>query len=167
MQLPGEPVVLAILAWEYRRRSRTIEANIAGPAAGWLAAVVPVTLLGMLSLESFALGHMWQWSEFTVLGLITAWSADAALVVVVMALNWGPRWLERIAAALFALLGLLLVISLLGTLNGWRSEWSYLEAQGPPLALWWWPVVNPRGLGFIAAIVSAVTARDVRPVECA
>ncbi|MBL8851529.1 MAG: DUF2339 domain-containing protein [Planctomycetaceae bacterium] len=148
-------LVMAILAWEYRRRGRTLEENDSDQPSGWFAVMVPLTLLGMLCLETYSLAYLSQWSEFTVLGVITAWTAAAALVVVWMSLAWGPRWLERIGAGLFALVGLLLLLELGGTLTGWRSEWSYLNSKGVPQAFWWWPIANPRGLGFIAAIVAA------------
>ena len=150
--------VLAVLAWEYRRRSRTSDLSVPRPTTGWLLAAVPLTILGMFALETFSLGFNLRWSEFTVLGLVTAWTAGAALVVLLIALFRGPRWVERVAAGLYAVVGLLLVGGMFATLVGWRSEWSQLQAQGPPGAYWSWAIANPRGLGFAAAIASAVAA---------
>lgn len=148
--------VLAIMAWEYRRRSRVGEMAAVTSAAGWLLAAVPITLLAMCSLESFVLGHTFEWSGFTVLGLMTAWASLASLGVAAMALSWGPRWLERVATVLYGLTGLLMIVTLLTTLGGWRVEWSHLQTVGTPHAFWRWGIMNPRGLGFVAAIVSAV-----------
>lgn len=161
-------VVLAILAWEYRRRSRTAEGSLPAPASAWLMALVPVTLLAMLSLETFVLGYDFDWSGFTVVGVVTAWASVAAFVLAAIALNWGPRWLERVAFGMYALVGLLMIVTLLTTLGSWSAEWSYMTTKYVPMGFWRWAVLNPRGLGFAAAIISAVAAsvmyaRRVRP----
>lgn len=154
-------LVLAILAWEYQRRGRTTEPEVTGPAAGWLSAAAPITLMAMLTLESFVLADAFHWSGFTLLGLATAWVSVTALAVVVLGVACGPRWLEDIAVWLFALVGLLLLSSLFGTFGGWRSEWSRLQlADAVPY--WRWMIVNPRGLGFVAAIACAVVAMIVQ-----
>ncbi|MFO1096374.1 MAG: DUF2339 domain-containing protein [Planctomycetaceae bacterium] len=150
-------IVLAVLAWEYRRRSNVGE-KLVSQAAGGLMALAPVTLLAMLSLETFALGYNFDWSGFTVLGVVTAWASVAALAVAGMALAWGPRWLERVAAGMYALVGLLMIGILLTTLDGWSAEWSHMTTQSVPMGFWRWPMLNPRGLGFIAAVVSALAA---------
>jgi len=151
-------LVMAILAWEYRRRSRSPEVVEVEPVCGWLAALVPITLAGMLSLESFVLANGFHWSGFTLLGLVTAWCAIAALALAIMSATWGPRWLERVATVAFGLVGLLLVCSLLGTLTGWSGEWSHLQSQETVGTCWRWAVINPRGLGFVAAIICAMAA---------
>lgn len=160
-------VVLAVLAWEYRRRPAADEEfEVAAP--GWLLALVPLTVLAMLLVETYSLGYRGDWSRFSILGVVTLWSAVVAVAVAMMSVRWGPAWLDRVAAALFAWVGLLLVASLLATLASWRSEWSRLAARPGTPAFWEWALVNPRGLGFVAAILAGLAgawlyrSRDAR-----
>ncbi len=163
-------IVMSVLAWEYRRRkvsltgevTRTLEASgslAAAPlAAGWLLALVPITVLAMLIVETFALGDGYNWIAPTYLGLFAVWGALTAVMVLLLSRWWGPAWLERVSLGVFGLVGLLLMISLLATLAGWRSEWSSLTYQGADAGLWRYPLINPRGIGFLAAIAAGAFA---------
>jgi hypothetical protein len=163
-------IVMSVLAWEYRRRkvsltgevTRTLEASgslAAAPlAAGWLLALVPITVLAMLIVETFALGDGYNWIAPTYLGLFAVWGALTAVMVLLLSRWWGPAWLERVTLGVFGLVGLLLMILLLATLAGWRSEWSSLTYQGADAGQWRYPLINSRGIGFLAAIAAGAFA---------
>jgi uncharacterized membrane protein len=165
-------LVLAVLAWEYRRRGplslasageeeRAIETSgplSPGAASGWLLALVPLTVLGMLIVETFSIGYRYDWIGPTVVALFTVWTALAAVLLMALAAMWGPRWMERVGLAVFGLAAICLSVAFVMTLGGWRSDWMQLTAPGADPGIWRWPMVNPRGIGFLFAIGSAVAA---------
>ncbi|HTI51535.1 MAG TPA: DUF2339 domain-containing protein, partial [Planctomycetaceae bacterium] len=103
---------LGILAWEYRRRRTAFEAgrlatgaptrtllddSIFGaiPPAALMIAAIPLTLMGLLIVETFAFGHARHWLFPTYTGLFEIWTALAALSLVAVGALWGPRALQK------------------------------------------------------------------------
>ncbi|REJ83290.1 MAG: DUF2339 domain-containing protein [Planctomycetota bacterium] len=153
-------LVMAILAWEYRRRRDSEATSVllreSSLTAGWLTALVPMTLLGMMIVETFVLGYRYDWIGPTLVGLFTVWTALAAAMLLVTAVRVGPEWLNRVGLGLFALVALLLLASLGGTLIDWRSEWHRLSGHGAIPGIWRLPLMNPRGVGFLSAMGAAI-----------
>jgi hypothetical protein len=168
-------IVFGVLAWEYRKRSTFAGANAAWqgaidsehPAApsptsssatflhGWLLAAVPITVLGMLLIESFAAGMVRHWNILSMFGTFEVWIAAVAFVLVWLSATCGPRWLDKVGLGVFVLLALFLVGSSLTTLDQWRGMWSRLE-ESP--GAWSMFLFNPRGMGFVAALVASAAA---------
>lgn len=161
-------IVLVVLAWEYRRGGGRLETESTGAkwapdvsieqAAGTLLALAPLTLLGMLIVETFAIGHRFDWIGPTVLGLFIVWSSLAAVGLVVLSRQIGPEWLSRVGVGVFALTALFLLVSLFGTLSGWRGEWRSLTANGAEPGIWAWFLINPRAIGYLFAMGAAAAA---------
>lgn len=161
-------LVLVVLAWEYRRRRGELETVPAGAkwspdvsveqAGGALLALVPLTLLGMLIVETFAVGHRFDWIGPTVLGLFVVWSSLAAVSLVVLSRRTGPEWLSKVGIGVFALVTLFLLVSFVGTLSGWRGEWRGLTTGSADPGIWAWFLINPRGVGYLFAIGGAAVA---------
>lgn len=159
-------LVMGVLAWEYRGR-RTPDAEVAtfrrelipeGEPGLWLTAAVPLTVLALLLVETYAQASAGDWLFTTVVGVFSVWTALVGLVVAGVAVTWGPRRLEMVAIGVFALLSLFIVVNFFGTLGDWRSQWQGLEAQGYGDSIWRWPLINPRGIGYLTAIAAALAA---------
>ncbi len=175
-------IVMSILAWEYRRRFGSVESDSLrgidtstaptsvqttgppwrsvspGQASAWLMAGVPLTVLALLIVETFAMGHRYHWIFPTYASMFSVWSAVIALVLMGLSLSWGPRWLDRVGLAVFGLLGMFLFANTLGSLSGWRNQWRRLVADGYEDSIWNWMLINPRGVGFLFAVASAAIA---------
>ena len=102
---------LAVIAWEYRRRTATEMATGTerGPpfdtVVGWLVAGAPLSLLAMAIVETYAVGHARHWIFPTFVGLFSVWTALIALALLVMAVVKGPRWMELVSMAVDGLSG--------------------------------------------------------------
>jgi hypothetical protein len=169
---------LGILAWEYRRRRPSV--NLASASAGTavhslldneifgaispavlLIAAVPLTVMALLIVETFALGHSRHWLFPTYAGLFEVWIALSALALMAFGALWGPRSLQKVAVGIFGLLAIFLFVSLMGTLAGWSGEWNQFVGSNSAAAadsIWYWALFNPRGIGFLAALAAAVAA---------
>jgi hypothetical protein len=174
-------IVLGVLAWEYRRggalgwlgsgasQPPALEASPAGgelrstPATrsaldvvpGILLAAVPLTMLGMLLIESYAAADFRRWIILTFLGVSEVWIAATGLALIALSVTCGPRWLDKVGLGVFALLGVFLVGSSLTSWDQWGGLWSKMKDAHD-----WWSVflLNPRGMGFIAALAAAAGA---------
>jgi uncharacterized membrane protein len=176
-------IVMSILAWEYRKRFASVRAGTGPPLdtagdepppqqgytrlpeistgqiATWLMAGVPLTLLGLLIVETFAFGYARDWIFPTFVGFFSIWTAIIGLVLISVAFTWGPRWLERVGWGVFGLLGMFLAVNTMATLAGWRSQWHrFQNDQIADEVIWNWMLFNPRGIGFMFAIAAAVVA---------
>src|SRR5262249_16620173 len=103
---------LGILAWEYRRRQAAsavgqlgtaaparslLDDSVFGaiPPAALMIAAIPLTVMGLLIVETFAFGHARHWLFPTFIGLFEVWTALAALALVVVGALRGPRVLQK------------------------------------------------------------------------
>jgi hypothetical protein len=174
---------MGILAWEYRRRRPDGDLARAGssegpataalldntvfgavPPAALLVAGIPLTVMALLIIETFAFGHSRRWLFPTYVGLFEIWTSMAALALVAVGAVWGPRSIQKVGIGVFGLLAILLSVSLLGTLVGWSGEWNQLRNHGAD-SIWTWALFNPRGIGFLAAIAAAVAAAMLYRVD--
>ncbi|MGE5191661.1 MAG: DUF2339 domain-containing protein [Deltaproteobacteria bacterium] len=168
---------LGILAWEFRRRRTSgdiVPTGAAGkapplpdnevfgaiPPAALLIAAIPLTLMTLLIVETFAFGHSRRWLFPTYVGLFEVWTALAALGLMAFGALLGPRSLQKVAVGIFGILAIFLFVSLTGTLAGWSREWNQLLSGDPAAAdsIWTWTLFNPRGIGFLAALGAAAAA---------
>ncbi|MBI5759757.1 MAG: DUF2339 domain-containing protein, partial [Planctomycetales bacterium] len=168
-------IVFGVLAWEYRKRNMLAVADAPSVGGslhstagtliptsspmnllhGWLLTAVPLTVLGMLLIETFAAGKVRHWNILSMFGTFELWIAVVAFVLVWLAVNCGPRWLDKVGLGVFALLALFLVGSSLTTLDQWRGMWSRLEESPGPWSMF---LFNPRGMGFVAAMLASAAA---------
>ncbi|MEX0702063.1 MAG: DUF2339 domain-containing protein [Planctomycetales bacterium] len=165
---------LGTMAWEYRRRTAayagqesaagaeasTTESREESPGefGGLLLAAVPVALLGLLLVESFAYAARGDWLTMSFLALASVWTSAVAFGVVAWS---APRWekpLAIIGLGAFGLLALFLAASAFETLGDWGRDWPAVRARGSAAAYWRLMLVNPRGFGFLTAIAAAAGA---------
>jgi len=176
-------IVMGVLAWEYRRRlaigdlesddpieisQPSAQAGDDSPTdsspqpsedtAGWLLAGAPLTILGMLLVETYALAHSYHWITPTLIGVHCVSTAVIAMALMALSTTWGPRWLDRVSIAAFGLLSLFVAGNTIVTLGGWRADWRRLVASGFEHSVWNWLFVNPRGLGLLCSIAAAIAA---------
>src|SRR5262249_36405507 len=138
---------LGILAWEYRRRQvasatgqlatgtparSLLDDSVFGaiPPAALMIAAIPLTLMGLMIVETFAFGHAQHWLFPTYIGLFEIWTALAALGLVALGAFWGPRALQKVGLGVFGLLAIFLFVSFIATLVGWSGEWYSLVNTG-------------------------------------
>ncbi|MFO1007044.1 MAG: DUF2339 domain-containing protein [Planctomycetaceae bacterium] len=162
MSFIANAVVLAILSWEYRRRekaarfertesSKKLGLAIPMPSANQVSLIliplVPIAVLAMGLLETYAFGARAHWSVATHLSMVPIWLSFFAIVSLfaykqmndVSTLGGLVRGLYSITAILF-----------LGFLFLNFPDWS-----DTPSPLWGRTLLNPRGIGFLMAFVSA------------
>jgi hypothetical protein len=162
MSFIANAVVLAILSWEYRRRekaartersesSRKLGLAIPMPCANQVSLIliplVPIAVLAMGLLETYAFGARAHWSVATHLSMVPIWLSFFAMVSLlayrqmndVSTLGGLVRGLYSITAILF-----------IGFLFLNFPDWS-----DTPSPLWGRTLLNPRGIGFLMALVSA------------
>lgn len=161
-------LVMSVMAWEYRRRPEALAETVqtfdgwnASTLVGILLTAIPITVFVMLGLETFVFSERLHWLSVTLLSGLCFWAALVALAVVVVAAWRGPNWYVGVGLAGFVLLFVMLGISFLMSLDVWRSDWSRLQEVSDATRFWRWPVVNPRGLSFLVAIVAAVAGSYV------
>lgn len=174
-------IVLGVLAWEYRRgvalgwlgsgasqppapglttaggelRSTPATRSVLDVVPGVLLAAVPLSVLGMLLIESYAAADFRHWIILTFLGVSEIWIGATGLALIALSVTCGPRWLDKVGLGVFALLAIFLVGSSLTSWDQWGGLWTRAkEAPG------WWSmfVLNPRGMGFVAALAAAAGA---------
>ena len=160
-------IVFGTLAWEYRRRIASSPAapssraasgesfNVSSLVTGWLLAAVPLTVLGMALIETYAAFRIRDWIVLSSLGTSEVFIAATGFVLVLLSVKWGPRWLDRVGLGVFGLLALFLIGSFFTTLGEWRGMWSRLETSPGSWSMF---LLNPRGMGFVAGVVAAVAA---------
>ena len=118
------------------------------PLPYWLGIGGYVMGLGMVLLETSLWGVHHGWLPTTVLSAAAIWTT----VFVVGAALWRvvrrATWVDQLVLPTFCLLEMLLIVSTVGTL-----QFVNLTAVESPLAAVDWWMFNPRGLGFLVALI--------------
>lgn len=157
-------VVLGVLAWEYRRRGATLETGARvdhiRPTAAQdlltaLIALVPLSFLGLLGLETFALAKRESWLNDTLFGWLAVWTALAAVALVACAVHFAIRSLRVVAGFVFGLLALLVFVLVVTTFD---SVPGHVEGAS---GFWLIPFFNPRAAGLLAAVAAAAVALNL------
>ncbi|MCY2966437.1 MAG: DUF2339 domain-containing protein, partial [Planctomycetota bacterium] len=149
--------------------SRSHEAMIASLV---MLGGVPVTLLVMLVVETVSFGYQRQWIGASFGSCFTVWTAGCAAAIAWLARDRSSRPLKWLAAGTYALLALLVAISLFDTLDR-SNPFRYSYTMNAPFVVadspWLTPLFNPRGVGLLAAIASAawaaIVARNIGRAE--
>lgn len=181
-------IVLGVLAWEYRRRGTgELDAGtndgmeLSAPATsdkwlfppqavgGVLLAALPLTVLVLLVLETIGLAAARRWLDITALSWSLMWMVLTAVVLILLSLRPGPRWLGVLGTLMFAGCGLLLLSLVSTTLNTWDRHFMLLLADGGGAGIWAVPLFNPRGLALLlmtgACTAAALLSRRLQPPE--
>ena len=163
MSFIANAVVLAILSWEYRRRekaariewsesSKKLGLTLPMPSANQVSLIliplVPIAVLAMGLLETYTYGARSNWSVATHLSMVPIWLSFFAMVSLfaykrmsdVSTLGGLVRGLYSITAILF-----------IGFLFLYFPDWDPTSTT-----LWGRTLLNPRGMGFLMAFVSAL-----------
>jgi uncharacterized membrane protein len=173
-------LAMAVLAWEYQRRSVIPGAALPGAPdrsgalgasspemaqeaatlTNGLVAAVPIVGLSMVLLEAYVFGHARDWITPSFFGTFMVATSLSALLVLWLAQRNALRVLRWVGLAVFAFAALLVAICLIATLAGWRADWHRiaLEAAAAGHSHWRHWLVNPRGLGLLAVSASAAFA---------
>lgn len=118
------------------------------PLARWLGVSGYVMGLGLLILETCLWGMLHDWRVSTIVSAAAMW----VTVFLVAATCWRVLrrevWVDQIVMGTFGLLGLLLVANTLGAIPSIQ-----LTAAFPAVAPQDWWLFNPRGLGFLLALL--------------
>ena len=157
-------IVLAILAWEYRRREKS--ARIEGVDETWktigiggrvpdagrittiLIPLVPVMVLAMGLLETFVFGVRAHWSLATHLSMLPIWlSLFAVATLLAFRRMADVGTLGALAKFLYGVTGCLFLLFLLLPF----PDWGIVDA-----GLWGQMIFNPRGIGFLTALGAAL-----------
>ena len=160
MSFLANAIVLAILAWEYRRREKS--ARIEGVDENWkklgiggrvpdagqistiLIPLVPVIVLAMGLLETFVFGVRAHWSVATHLSMLPIWLSLLAVASVLAFRRMADvETLGALAKFLYWVTGCLFLIFLLMPF----PDWGTADAS-----MWGQVIFNPRGFGFLTAI---------------
>ena len=160
MSFLANAIVLAILAWEYRRREKT--ARIAGADEAWkkigftggmpdagkvttiLIPLVPVMVLAMGLLETFVFGVRAHWSVATHLSMLPIWlSLFAVATLLTFRRMADVGTLGALAKFLYGVVGCLFLVFFLMPFPDW------VPVSG---GMWGWSIFNPRGIGFLTAL---------------
>lgn len=162
-------VVLAILAWEYRRREKELVRQpstetlrqlgiLQGLPDGhqvtaWLMPAVPIVVLSMGLLETFVYGVHAHWSGPAHLSVLPIWFAifSFGVLLAFRGLTDVPS-LGRLAQGLYTITGGLLLVSLLAL---WFD--SRFPVDGP----WGMVLFSPRGFGFLTALGAAAAGASL------
>lgn len=157
-------IVLAILAWEYRRREKTdymarseeayqrlgIKTGVpdASKVSAILIPMVPVIVLVMGLLETFVHGVRSSWSVATHLSVLPIWLSLFALATIVAYRRMmDVTTLGGLSKFLYGVTGCLFLVFFLTRFPDWSSDAG---------ALWGWTLFNPRGLGFLSALTATL-----------
>lgn len=157
-------IVLAILAWEYRRREKTdymarseeayqrlgIKTGVpdASKVSAILIPLVPVIVLVMGLLETFVHGVRASWSVATHLSVLPIWLSLFALATIVAYRRMmDVTSLGGLSKFLYGVTGCLFLVFFLTRFPDWSSDAG---------ALWGWTLFNPRGLGFLSALTATL-----------
>lgn len=149
---------MGVMAWESsRRESRAARQSRTSPeeTGDWLLVGAVATGLTLLVVETFSLWYRLDAFVPTLLSLIAIHASLIGVGLIAAAALPGPRWLDRLALIAFALAGAVLLISFLHTLADWRVDWRTLTESGAPDTLWRLLLINPRGIGFLVAVIAA------------
>ena len=159
MSFLANAIVLAILAWEYRRREKT--ARIAGgdalpqfglkghfPDAGQVSMIliplVPVMVLALGLLETFVYGVRAHWPLSTHLSMLPIWLSFFAVTTLLSFKRMNDvSTLGALAKCLYGVTGCLFLVFFLTQFPDWSS------GRDP---LWGRTLFNPRGVGFLSAL---------------
>ncbi len=157
-------IVLAILAWEYRRREKSArfegadetwkKIGIGGrvPDAGQISTIliplVPVIVLAMGLLETFVFGVRAHWSVATHLSMLPIWlSLFAVATLLAFRRMADVGTLGALAKFLYGVVGCLFLVFLLMPF----PDWGIIDA-----GMWGQMIFNPRGVGFLTALGAAL-----------
>lgn len=157
-------IVLAILAWEYRRREKSAriegadetwkKIGIGGrvPDAGQISTIliplVPVIVLAMGLLETFVFGVRAHWSVATHLSMLPIWlSLFAVATLLAFRRMADVGTLGALAKFLYGVTGCLFLLFFLMPF----PDWGIVDA-----GLWGQMIFNPRGVGFLTALGAAL-----------
>jgi|GEM_PF-1709373 len=159
MSFLANAIVLAILAWEYRRREKT--ARIHGtdflqqlgfsghfPDAGRVSLIliplVPVMVLAMGLLETLVFGVRAHWTVSTHLSMLPIWLSLFAVTTLFSFKQMNDvSTLGALAKCLYGITGCLLLMFFMTQFPDWSSG---------PDPLWGRTLFNPRGVGFLSAL---------------
>jgi hypothetical protein len=164
MSFAVNAIVLAILAWEYRRREKTdymarseeayqrlgIKSGV--PDASRISAIlipmVPVIVLVMGLLETFVHGVRASWTVATHLSMLPIWLSLFALATIVAYRRMmDVTTLGALSKFLFGVTGCLFLVFFLTRFPDWSSDAE---------AMWGWTLFNPRGFGFLSALTATL-----------
>ncbi len=164
MSFLANAIVLAILAWEYRRREKT--ARIAGADEAWkklglkggvpdaglvttiLIPLVPVMVLVMGLLETFVFGVRAHWTVATHLSMLPIWlSLFAVATLLAFRRMSDVGTLGALAKFLYGVVGCLFLVFFLMPFPDWGPVGG---------GMWGWSIFNPRGIGFLTALGAAL-----------
>lgn len=157
-------IVLAILAWEYRRRERTdylarseeayqrlgIKSGVpdASRVSSILIPMVPVIVLVMGLLETYVHGVYAGWSFQTQLSLLPIWLSLFAMVTMLAYHRMlDVTTLGGLSKILYLFTGCLFLAFLLTRFPDWSNDAE---------SLWGWTLFNPRGFGFLSALTATL-----------
>ncbi len=164
MSFLANAIVLAILAWEYRRREKSArieggdetwkKLGIGGriPDAGLISTIliplVPVMVLSMGLLETFVFGIQANWSVATHLSMLPIWlSLFAVATLLAFRRMADVGTLGALAKFLYGVTGCLFLVFFLLPFPDWG-----MGGDG----LWGHMIFNPRGIGFLTALGAAL-----------
>lgn len=164
MSFAVNAIVLAILAWEYRRREKTdymarseeayqrlgIKSGV--PDASRISAIlipmVPVIVLVMGLLETFVHGVRASWTVATHLSMLPIWLSLFSLATIVAYRRMmDVTTLGGLSKFLFGVTGCLFLVFFLTRFPDWSSDAE---------AMWGWTLFNPRGFGFLSALTATL-----------
>lgn len=164
MSYLANALVLAILAWEYRRREKTARVEVpeelaskiglrgplpdAGQVSMVLIPLVPVMIMGMGLLETFVYGVHMHWSLATHLSMLPVWlSLFAGASIACFKRMNDVSTLAALAKCLYGITAILFLLFFALRFPDWG-------ASSEPL--WGTTLFNPRGIGFFAAFTSVL-----------
>ena len=163
MSFIANAAVLAILSWEYRRRekaarsewsdsSKKLGLTIPMPSADQLSLIliplVPIAVLAMGLLETYALGARANWPVATHLSMVPIWlSFFAVLSLFAFQRMSDVSTLGGLVRGLYSITAILFIGFLFLHFPDWDSTLT---------PLWGRPLLNPRGMGFLMAFVAAL-----------
>ena len=164
MSFLANAIVLAILAWEYRRREKS--ARLEGDSETWktlgiggqmpdagqvsmiLIPLVPVIVLVMGLLETFVFGVRAHWSIATHLSMLPIWLSFFAVGTLLSFKRMNDvSTLGALAKCLYGITGCMFLCFFLMPFPDW---------SGGSHSLWGQTLFNPRGVGFLSALGAVI-----------
>ncbi len=163
MSFIANAVVLAILSWEYRRREKTARIEwsestqkmglvVPMPSANQVSMIliplVPIAVLAMGLLETYAFGARAHWGIATHLSMVPIWLSFFAVISLFAFKRMSDvSTLGGLARGLYSITAILFIGFLFLQFPDWDNSVT---------PLWGRTLLNPRGMGFLMALVAAV-----------
>lgn len=146
---------VASAAYVYRRMAaRSVVSSTAdGELSRTFGSAAYTTGLGLALLETWVWGQSQGWQSATVLSGLAAWSTLFMVGAVAWRIALRSAWVDQLVVATFVLLEALLVFNTLGT----ATQVTQTRGATPLLTGDWW-LFNPRGVGFLLAILGCSLA---------